>query len=136
MNDALATYTAHLDSHQPKVDRLLSTPLVVHRKNLANPKKPNPVTKVAERLAEPEVVESYLDTEIGGPLQTAGQQFLAGIWDEINQTPIHEVRARFVASQQKDSIAFMLLTYLSRFEDEEAEALRKEREETDELLHP
>ena len=136
MNDALSTYQAHLDSHEPKVNRLLSTPFVVHRKNLANPKNPNPFTKVAQRLAETETVEDYLAAEIGGPIHTAGMQFLAGIHEEIDRTPIHEVRARFVASNQQDAMAGILLTYLSRFEREEEEAREAEKEEQDKALQP
>lgn len=135
MNDTLTTYSAHLDSHEPKVNRLLSTPLVIHRKNLADPKKPNPFTKVAQRLAEPETVEDYLTQEIGGPIHDAGMQFLAGIHEEIDKTPIHEV-TRAAAANQQDALTGILLTYLSRFEHDEEEARQQEREEQDKALQP
>ena len=38
---------------------------------------------------------------------------------EIDATPIHEVRARFIASNQQDAMAGILLGYLTRNEPDE-----------------
>lgn len=53
--------------------------LVQQRRALHNGTKPNPFTKVAERLAEVSVVESH----IGGIIHSAGMTFLESIHQEI-----------------------------------------------------
>ena len=49
----------------------------------------------------------------------AGQRFLEAIHLEIDQTPIHEIRNRFIMSNQQDSIAGIFLGYLSRNDSDE-----------------
>lgn len=53
---------------------------------------------------------------------------------EIDATPIHEVRARFVASNQKDAMAGILLGYLSRNEPDENEQRHQEKSALAEAL--
>ena len=54
-------------------------PLITQRRFLHHPTKPNPVTKVAERFAEPEVVRNHIGREIN----VAGTQFLNTVHQEI-----------------------------------------------------
>lgn len=62
-----------------------------------------------------------LTTEIEIDPFGAGQRFLESIHQEIDTTPIHEVRARFIASNQQDAVSNIFLGILTRndpYEDE------------------
>jgi hypothetical protein len=57
------------------------------------------------------------------------------IHGEIDATPIHEVRARFIASNQTDSMAGILLGYLTRNEPDEDEHRHSEKSALAEALN-
>lgn len=65
----------------------------------------------------------------------AGHKFLAAIHQEIDATPIHEVRARFVASNQQDAMAGILLGHLTRNEPDEDEHRHQEKSALAEALN-
>jgi hypothetical protein len=53
---------------------------------------------------------------------------------DIDATPIHEVRARYVASNQTDAMAGILLSYLTRNEQYENEHRHEEKSALAEAL--
>lgn len=53
---------------------------------------------------------------------------------DIDATPIHEVRARFIASNQQDAMAGILLGYLTRNEPDEDEHRHQEKSALAEAL--
>jgi hypothetical protein len=79
-------------------------------------------------LLETFTLESQTD-----PTQ-AGHRFLAGIHAEIDLIPIHEMRATFVASDLKDAMAGITLSYLTRNEQYENEDRHEEKSALAETL--
>lgn len=99
------------------------------RRDLANKSLSNPVTKVAERLAEPEVAEAFFFN----PLTAAGENFLAEIHTEIDSVNKADL-LRHVSSNPDDVIARIHLTLSTLSDTEEVETKREEDEELDFLL--
>jgi hypothetical protein len=99
-----------------KILDFVALPLVVQRWTIADKTKPNPVTKVAERMAEPERVLEYI-----------GDQLLTEIHEEIDNANIVDIRQRVV--MDNDIVARIHLSSLSRAEQEEIEARQQEQKD-------
>ncbi len=107
--------------------------LIQQRKLLAVNTKPNPVTKVAERLAEVDENECVMGSPVGEAVQSAGELFLESIHDEIDSVNIADLR-RHVASNQEDAIAAIHLNRVHRFEAQEEEAREQEKKKVDKTV--
>jgi len=105
-----------------KILQLVALPLSTQRWHVADNTKPNPVTKVAERLAEPERVMEYI-----------GDQLLAECHEEIDNANIVEIRRRVVS--ENDIVARIHLSSLSRTEQEEIEARQQEAKELASVIY-
>jgi hypothetical protein len=79
------------------------------------------------------ILETFVVEAQTNPTE-AGHRFLAGIHAEIDATPIHEVRARYVASNQTDAMDGILLSYLTRNEQYENEHRYEEKSALAEAL--
>jgi len=105
-----------------KILDFVALPLVAQRWALADKTQPNPVTKVAERMAEPERVMEYI-----------GDQLLTEIHEEIDNANIVEIRRRVVS--ENDIVARIHLSSLSRTEQEEIEARQQEAKELASVIY-
>ena len=105
-----------------KILDFVALPLVAQRLALADKTQPNPVTKVAERMAEPERVMEYI-----------GDQLLTEIHEEIDNADIVEIRRRVVS--ENDIVARIHLSSLSRTEQEEIEARQQEAKELASVIY-
>jgi len=100
--DSLTEYTEAIIKVNSFLDRFPT--LAAKRKALANPTKPNPVTRVAERLAEPE----FVTAAVGSNIQYAGIQFLKSIHTEIDaQRPQWEIEREEEEARMADKEALM-----------------------------
>lgn len=99
------------------------------RRDLADKSKPNPVTRVAERLAEPEVAEQFFFN----PLSVAGQNFLSDIHREIDSVNKADL-IRHVSSNPDDVVARIHLTLSTLSDIEEVETKREDNEELDSIF--
>ena len=106
------------------VDRFPS--VIQQRKALAVNTKANPVTKVAQRLAEVDEDECVIGSPVGPMMNEAGQTFLASIHREIDSVNIADLR-RYVASNQSDSIAAIHLARVNRFDEQETEEREQDK---------
>ena len=105
-----------------KILQLVALPLSTQRHLIADKTKPNPVTKVAERLAEPERVMEYI-----------GDGLLAECHEEIENANIVEIRRRVVS--ENDIVARIHLSSLSRTEQEEIEARQQEAKDLASVIY-
>ena len=105
-----------------KILQLVTLSLATQRHLIADKTKPNPVTKVAERLAEPERVMEYI-----------GDQLLAECHEEIENANIVEIRRRVVS--ENDIVARIHLSSLSRSEQEETEARQQEAKDLASIIY-
>lgn len=105
-----------------KILQLVTLSLATQRQLIADNTKPNPVTKVAERLAEPERVMEYI-----------GDQLLAECHEEIDNANIVEIRRRVVS--ENDIVARIHLSSLSRTEQEEIEARQQEAKDLASVIY-
>ena len=122
----------NIETYQTSIEPALifaSQPVIVQRKSLADKTKPNPVTKVAQRLATVDEDGSIENSLVGPMIHNAGVTLLDSIHAEIDSTNIVDVRARYVASDRKDAVVCILLGYLSRSEEAENEARRQDKKE-------
>ena len=107
-----------------KIYDFLALPLIVQRHRLADPTKPNPVTKVAQRLADLETVQHYIRPEA----------LLAEIHQEIDEADIVEIRRRVVSDN--DIVARIHLSTLTRPEQEALEAAQQEAKDLEGVIAP
>lgn len=121
----IETYQTNI---QPALD-ILDIDLIHRRKALADKTKPNPVTKVAQRLAPVDEDGFIIGERVGEIVHNAGVTFLESIHVEIDNTDVNTVRARYVASNQTDALAGVFLSYLSRHDNDEADARHQDKKE-------